>query len=108
MRRRWIDLAGIAGVLVMAAVVALGGCSDGDPLEIPLATIPNSVDNPRTPKAVKSPISPGAGGGGGGANCAGVTCANFATQAAAQAFFVANGCSGLDGDSDGIACEALP
>jgi micrococcal nuclease len=40
-------------------------------------------------------------------------CADFATQAEAQAFFVAAGGPTrdphrLDGDGDGVACEALP
>jgi hypothetical protein len=43
----------------------------------------------------------------------GVNCSDFATQAAAQAFFIAHGGpaqdpEGLDGDHDGIACESLP
>ena len=108
-RRVWTLLA-IAGVSVCVAAV---GCSDGEPFDRPLSTVENSIENPRTPKAPAARIPPGASAGGGGpggttAACAGVTCANFSTQAAAQAFFLANGCSGLDGDSNGIACQDLP
>jgi hypothetical protein len=62
----------------------------------------------RTPGPVTAtpPSNPGTGGGD-------RDCGDFATQAAAQAFFISQGGPardphGLDGDHDGIACESLP
>jgi endonuclease YncB( thermonuclease family) len=37
-----------------------------------------------------------------------VTCASFQTQEQAQAYLERHGATNLDGDRDGIACEALP
>ncbi|MFM2429941.1 MAG: hypothetical protein RLZZ511_1154 [Cyanobacteriota bacterium] len=37
-----------------------------------------------------------------------VTCANFTTQAEAQAYMQRYGATKLDGDRDGVACESLP
>jgi hypothetical protein len=47
MNRKLVDAMALVGVLVMAAVVALGGCADGELTDVPLAAIPNSVQDPR-------------------------------------------------------------
>lgn len=50
-----------------------------------------------------------AGCGGSDEKVAEVTCASFSTRAAAQLYFQQHpAATQLDGDNDGLACEALP
>ena len=53
------------------------------------------------------------GGSSSGSGGSGINCSDFATQEAAQSYFLAHGGpgsdpEGLDADHDGIACEHLP
>jgi|LauGreDrversion4_2_1035121.scaffolds.fasta_scaffold189305_4 hypothetical protein len=50
--------------------------------------------------------NPATGTGDGGSSSGRRTCSDFGSQSAAQADFNA-GNRGLDGDGDGVACEAL-
>ena len=69
---------------------------------------------PGTPFDPLRPATTGPFGSSGGGGAAGdKDCSDFATQAAAQAWFEAHGGPALDpahldGDGDGIACEGLP
>lgn len=69
---------------------------------------------PGTPFDPLRPATTGPSGrSGGGGTAGGKDCSDFATQAAAQAYFEARGGPArdpdhLDGDHNGVACESLP
>jgi cell division septation protein DedD len=80
------------------------------PTATPTPTPPQTPTSTPTPAVTASPAPPSLVGACGSCALTDCNCSDFATQAQAQACLNADSSDpfGLDGDSDGVACESLP